>query len=145
MYHYRECGLRNIWLKNGYEVVHDEEYGKCVSFNDIDGLQKAISLDLVNNKPRLTGAEYRFLRKELDLSQAALSDLLGNDEQAVARWEKTGKVPKWADRLMRLFVEDHYGNPTGVRKLIERVRNLDIAKQEKRFFEDSGNQWKVAA
>ena len=26
MYHYRECGLRNVWLANGYDE-HDTPYG----------------------------------------------------------------------------------------------------------------------
>lgn len=145
MYHYLECGLKNIYLVNGFEILRDPVYGECVSVADARGLHKAIGLDLIHNKPRLTGAEFRFLRKELDLSQSALADLIGNNEQAVARWEKTGKVPKWADRLLRLLVQDFYGDSTGVTRLIEKVRALDCGKQERRVFEDVNEHWKLAA
>jgi len=37
-YHYRECGLDNVWLLNGYEL-HDTPYGKGVSFVDVEGLR----------------------------------------------------------------------------------------------------------
>ncbi len=144
MYHYQECGLNNIWLVNGYAVENIEGYGECVSISNIEGLQKAIGKNIINNKPRLTGSEFRFLRKELDLSQIALAELIGNDEQAIARWEKTGKVPKWADRLMRIFVQDYYGE-TGVRSLIERVRHIDHKEQERQLFEDDVSGWKKAA
>jgi DNA-binding transcriptional regulator YiaG len=144
MYHYLECGLNNIYLSNGYEIYSDPEYGECVSITNVKGLNKAIAMDLVNHKPRLTGAEFRFLRKEMEMSQNALADLFGNNEQAIARWEKGGKIPKWADRLIRICMNDYYENSDGVIKLINHVKALDIAKQEKRVFEDN-NDWKLAA
>ena len=145
MYHYRECGLNNVYLTNGYSITVDPEYGNCVSFVDLPGLHKVIAMDFVQHKPRLSGAELRFLRKEIGLSQHALADLLGNDEQAVARWEKTGKVPKWADRFVRIFVKDHYGDQYGVRKLIEHVKELDKVRVGRLLLEASGDHWKVAA
>lgn len=145
MYHYKESGLRNIWLVNGFEVMQDPDYGECVSIADTAGLHRAIGMDLIHHRPSLTGAEFRFLRKEMDLSQNALAELFGNNEQAVARWEKTGSVPKWADRLMRVLVKDFYGDSIGVRALIEQVRTLDHREQERRLFEDAASGWKLAA
>lgn len=139
MYHYKESGLRNIWLVNGYEITHDPDYGECVSIDDTFGLHRAIGIDLIHHKPKLTGAEFRFLRYELDLSQAALADLLGNDEQAVARWEKNGKVPKWADRMIRILVKEHYNDTVSVRALIDKVRHLDVIEQEQIVFGESSN------
>jgi maltoporin len=44
------------------------------------------------------GAEFRYVRSAgLKQSQAGLAKLLGNNEQAVARWEKSGELPRWAD------------------------------------------------
>ena len=37
------------------------------------------------------------------LSQPALGKLMGIDGQSDARWEKTSKVPRWADKLIRLL------------------------------------------
>lgn len=62
-------------------------------------------------KGHLTGTEFRFLRKELDLSQHRLADLIGTTEQTVALWEKRGKIPKTADRMLRaIYLETIDGN-----------------------------------
>jgi DNA-binding transcriptional regulator YiaG len=100
-YHYTESGLRNIWLANGY-TVRQTKYGKGVSIHDVEGLNRAISQALAS-KSHLTGAEVRFLRKEMGMSQRGLGELLGVTDQAVAKWEKIGRLPKTADRLLRLI------------------------------------------
>lgn len=41
VYHYRECGLGNVWLANGYDE-HSTPYGEGVSIDDAEGLQKVI-------------------------------------------------------------------------------------------------------
>ncbi|MDP3878033.1 MAG: helix-turn-helix domain-containing protein [Methylobacter sp.] len=145
MYHYQESGLNNIWLVNGYDIINDPDYGECVSITDVSGLNKAIAHHFIFNKPSFSGAEFRFLRKELDLSQKALADLLGNDEQAIARWEKKGKVPKWADRLLRACLIEFYDEGTGILELIARIKDIDEIDQEKELFEDYATGWKRAA
>src|SRR6266581_2908061 len=102
MYHYTDGGLRNVWLKNGY-VEKDTPYGKAVSFHDLDGLTKAICMALSSKPGKVTGAEFRYIRSGLLLSQKSLGQLLGCTEQAVAKWEKTGKVPKTADYVVRMI------------------------------------------
>ena len=37
MYHYRESGLDNVWLVNGYKK-HKTSAGPAVSFEDVDAL-----------------------------------------------------------------------------------------------------------
>ena len=32
MYHYRECGLRNVWLANGFDE-HDTPYGPGIAIH----------------------------------------------------------------------------------------------------------------
>jgi DNA-binding transcriptional regulator YiaG len=128
MYHYTESGLRNIYLVNGFKH-HKTAYGKGVAFDNIEGLHREIGRHLCAYRPRLTGPEFRFLRHELDLSQAALAKLLGNNEQAVALWEKGKvKVPAWADRLMRALYHEHMGENVQIRKLIEKVAALENSK-----------------
>jgi hypothetical protein len=70
--------------------------------------------------------------------------LFGNEEQAVARWEKTGKVPKWADRLLRACLIEFYGEQTGILELIQRIKDIDEREQEQEMFEDNAG-WKRAA
>jgi DNA-binding transcriptional regulator YiaG len=135
MHHYTESGLRNVWLANGYRT-HKTAYGKGVSFDNVDGLHRVIGRWLCAYRPRLSGAEFRFLRHELDLSQAALAGLLGNDAQSVALWEKGKvKVPAWADRLMRALYREHMGENVKIRALIEKVVSLETEKPRAIRFE----------
>ena len=83
MYHYTEGGLTNVWLSNGFRE-EDTPYGKGVSIEDVEGLHRVIGMKLVKERAQLTGAEFRFLRKELGLSQAKLAHWWGYEAQSVA-------------------------------------------------------------
>ena len=74
-YHYRECGLDNIYLLNGFEYVETPR-GMGVTIKARQGLHKAIGAMLVE-KRSLTGKEFRFLRHELTLTQANLAGMAG--------------------------------------------------------------------
>lgn len=135
MYHYTESGLRNVWLANGFKL-HKTAHGEGISFENIDALHREIGRWLCANSPRLTGAEFRFLRHEIDLSQGALASLLGNDAQSVALWEKGKvKVPAWADRLMRALYREHAGENVKIRSLVEKLASLETEKPRTIRFE----------
>ena len=68
MYHYKECGLDNVRLANGY-TVHKTPYGEGVSISDADQLHEVLALAVANKSGRISGKELRFLRSMLDLSQ----------------------------------------------------------------------------
>lgn len=108
MYHYKSCGLENIYLKNGY-TLKETPYGPAVSIEDVEGLHLAIASDLLRQKTPLTGAQFRFLRKEQDLTQAQMAAILGVTEQTVAAWEKQkdGHVQRMADIAMRAYYLAH--------------------------------------
>jgi hypothetical protein len=55
MLKYEDCGLKNIWLANGFRYEDLEGVGRCLEIDDIDGLHRAIGHRLVNYKKRLTG------------------------------------------------------------------------------------------
>ncbi|CAM5772082.1 hypothetical protein LMIY3S_03724 [Labrys miyagiensis] len=127
-YHYKECGLDNIFLMNGFtfENVDDEEY---VSIHNVKGLWKAIGLSLVSERKTFSPAEIRFLRSQMKLTQSELADMLRVDDQTVARWEKKHcKLPGPADVALRfLFLSSDIAQPEGKEilvKLHEMVRNL---------------------
>ena len=126
-YHYRECGLDNIWLANGYEFV-DAPAGRLVKIKDIDGLHRAIGKTLINSKKSLAGREIRFLRQELLISQAALAKLLEVAEQTVHRWERDkGDIPKSAEILIRLLYREHIEEDIklNVREKLEEIAGLE--------------------
>ncbi len=145
MYHYRESGLRNVWLANGYDE-HDTAYGPGIAIHDAEGLHKAIARGLIAKGGKLTGTELRFLRQEMGLSQAKLATMLGNEAQTVALWEKRGSQPKVADRFIRaIYREQNEGN-AHIREMIERLVDSDLENGEARITlqQDSGG-WKLAA
>lgn len=144
MYHYTECGLNNVWLVNGFKD-HETPYGKGVAIEDADGLHRVIALGLVNHKPRLSGGEFRFLRKELDLSQAALARVLGNDEQSVARWEKSGRVPKMGERFLRALYREHAEGNARIREIVDRLNDMDQKAQKKMILEETERGWQARA
>jgi DNA-binding transcriptional regulator YiaG len=144
MYHYTESGLQNVWLKNGY-VIHNTPYGKGVSIHDVAGLHKVIGHALAR-QPKLTGAQLRFLRKEMGMSQSALAALIGTSEQNVSLWERRGQIPKTSDRLIKVLYVEHIGGNEKIRELIDRINALDANVQEKLEFEQSKQQhWREAA
>lgn len=147
MYHYTESGLRNIWLVDGYRV-EKTKYGTGIAFDNVAGLHKIIGKWLCKSAPRLKGAEVRFLRSEMELSQAALARLLGNDAQSVALWEK-GKVtvPKWADRLLRALYREHVGENIKVRALVEKAAEMEASDSGPMRFEaqKAAKGWQLKA
>ena len=144
MYHYRECGLRNVWLANGY-TEHETPYGHGVAIHDVEGLHHAIAQGLTNKGGKLTGSEFRFLRQELGLSQAKLAALMGNEAQTVAIWEKKGSQPKLADRFVRAFYREQAEGNAHIREMIERLIDADLEECDRLTLEQSHGEWRVAA
>jgi DNA-binding transcriptional regulator YiaG len=144
MYHYTESGLQNVWLKNGY-VIHKTPYGGGASIQDVPGLHRAIC-SVLTKLPKLTGAEFRFLRKELEMSQKALATLLGTSEQNVSLWERRGRVPRTTDRLIKLIYLEKVQKNVKILELIERLNAQDNKEHERLQFEQASNkEWKEAA
>jgi len=137
MYHFTDGGLRNVWLSNGY-IEHKTPYGNGVSFHDLDGLVVAICRALCKKPGKLTGAEFRYIRAALLLSQKSLGKLFGYTEQAVAKWEKYGKVPKVVYAALRMiFIERHDGNKkvtaaVDMLNAIDRITNTKIIVTEEK-------------
>lgn len=140
MFHYTDGGLRNVWLENGY-VECDTKYGKGVSFHDADGLTKAICLALIKKPSKLTGAEFHYIRSALLLSQKAIGQKLGYTEQAVAIWEKSGKIPKAIEFYLRsLYSADANGNEK-VSAMINTMNLLGRISNTKIIVKESRNKW----
>jgi len=145
MYHYRECGLRNVWLANGFDE-HDTPYGPGIAIHDVDGLHRAIARGLISKGGKLTGSELRFLRQEMGLSQAKLATMLGNEAQTVALWEKRGSQPKVADRFIRAIYREQDEGNAHIREMIERLVDSDLNDRDDRItLQQDSHGWKVAA
>ena len=142
MYHYTDGGLRNVWLANGYEITQTP-YGEGVSFHNLDGLTRSICLALTRKASPLTGAEFRYIRSAgMLLSQPALGKLMGIDGQSVARWEKTSKVPLWADKLARLLYAAQVNGDEPIAKAVERIKTVERLIKQKIVVRESRGQWR---
>jgi DNA-binding transcriptional regulator YiaG len=104
-----------------------EHAGKGVSIENIDALQKTIALWIIDSPAPMTGAEFRFLRMELDLSQRRIAELINAEEQAVRRWEKARNKPVKgsAERMMRVLFHAYSGGDAEIRHMLDKLATLD--------------------
>jgi DNA-binding transcriptional regulator YiaG len=140
MYHYTECGLNNVWLANGYRVKQTP-YGKGVSIGDADQLDETIARWLVQKPGRLTGKEFRFLRTMLHLAQHNLAKMMDVSEQSVSLWERTGKVPKLEDAVLRKLVLEHLDSNGKLSELIARINTVDRLVNQQIVVRARSHRW----
>lgn len=141
MYHYTDGGLRNVWLTNGYEVKKTP-FGDAVAFHDGDGLTRAICQALAAKIGILTGAELRYIRSGgMGLSQPALGKLMGIDGQSIARWEKTGRVPRWADKLVRLLYAGLTQGNEPIRLVMDRIKTVERIVKQRIVVQEKRGHW----
>lgn len=144
-YHYTQCGLHDVYLLNGV-TEHETPYGSGVSVYDVEGLHKAIAMNLVFNKAMLNGREMRFLRKLIDLTQAELAVWLGVNVQTIARWEKgQSEISGPADKLVRLLYLASEFTDVKVLEQVRALAELDASGKDRQEFEVSDKEWRSAA
>ncbi len=125
-YHYKECGLDNIFLTSGVEVISTPR-GEAINISDIRGLHRVIGQMLVRERRDLNGKEFRFLRHEMNLTQKDLAGILHVDVQRVARWEKKArtKIDGPAQGLLRIMYEKYIGGNAEIIEPLRRLAELD--------------------
>ena len=145
-YHYKESGLDNVYLENGFKIVQTP-YGEAVSIANTDGLHKLIADWIVNVPKRLNGAELRFLRLYLEQTQRDLAGLLGHDEQSIRRWEKarTKPIHGSVDRLIRALVNECHNGDGSVRRMLDRLAQLNVVEAPKVRLREHSDEWALAA
>lgn len=150
LYRYTGCGLDNVYLANGY-MIHKTPYGRGVSIEKADELHKEIARAIILNPAPIRGRELRFLRAQMDLSQAGLGKIMGVTRPTMARWEgRPGEaITATADRMLRLFYALHHaGNKTALR-VVELLREIDELEHriEKRraVFRETRQGWQREA
>ena len=154
MYHYKECGLDNVQLVNGYEITVDPVYGECISIEDGRGLHELLGMTIANQPAALSSAEFTFLRKLMNQSQATLALFFGVSEQTIARYEKgQAKIPRTTDVCLRALYLDARNRSGRVPELLKKVAELEAelyhAKPRKKpvlkITKPDGAGWKIAA
>ncbi len=141
MHHYKACGLRNVYLVNGYKI--HAKNGNAVSFEDFEGLQKALGRFIIERPCRLEGDEIRFLRDEMELSQQSLASIINKTDQTIANWEK-GKtlISIEADLFIRQLYLASIGDNVEFKWLLDRLKEVDRCEVELRM-EFTQERWKA--
>ena len=104
-HHYTECGLENIFLKNGFRKVENDGQITLI-VDDQPGLHLAIGKRLCNQR-FLTGDEFKFLRKEMKMSQSRLGAVLGVTENMVSLWERRSAIPRHALAMVKAMYMEY--------------------------------------
>ena len=100
-YQYIESGLNNVFI-NGIKPMIDDEGDEVVTIHAINVLHAEIARGIIESDGGINGAELRFLRTEMGLTQVELGTLLSVDGQTVGRYER-GDTPihPTAETLLR--------------------------------------------
>lgn len=103
-YVYRESGLSSVVLTGISILSCPACHNEFPEIPNVLGLHHTIGSHLARKPSPLTGAEFRFLRKEIGLKAKALARHLGTTDVNLSRWE-TGDIPvnPAADRLLRVL------------------------------------------
>lgn len=106
LYHYKESGLSNVYLKNSVQVYRCTCGKKLVEIPGIGRLHDGIAYALLTKKAVLTGHELRFLRKWIGLTAEKLASLLGFKTRVTVSKFENNKSPitMATDHAMRLLV-----------------------------------------
>jgi transcriptional regulator with XRE-family HTH domain len=110
LYHYRECGLGNVYVDE-LQVTTDYEGDEILNIPNVSGLHRAIVAALIEKPSGLTGTELRFLRTELGMTQAKLAAIVHREPLAISRWERdeVKDIDPNAETLIRLVARDQFG------------------------------------
>ena len=141
MKNFDDAGSQNVWLANGF-VTKDTAYESVEIINDVSGLTRVVCLALADKIGRLSGAEFRYLRLHLRLSQKSLAQCFGNTEQAVALREKTGRVPLSADKHVRILWKAQEAGNEAVKNVVDRINLINQLVNQKIVVEETKRGWK---
>jgi len=147
LYHYSESGLDNVYLEGGVTRYKTADGDEATDIADTEGLHMAIGRWLIELPKPLNGAELRFLRLEMEITQGRLAALLGTSEQTISLWERSRKkaMPGSADRLLRVLYAEYASGDGSVRRMVDRLAELDQIKHAKACVRETRKGWRVEA
>lgn len=146
LYRYKGCGLDNVYLQNGYAVNTLRSGEEVISIEDIEGLHCAIASAIVDSASALDARTFKYLRKELDMSQRQVAQMFDVDEQTVSLWERArNPVPQHADLMLRTLVKEKMSGNAELRNLIQRFNSIDrdirAAEAKIEMHKDQDGSW----
>lgn len=150
-YHFKASGLPNVYLLSGVHKKSHPKHGELVRVDSVPELMVAIAFRLVAKDEPLTGAEFRFLRKRMGVTQAELGDDLNVSDQTIANYEKNKTDRGPADKAIRLtflasFLEDNAWPHEVPKELCDELRSAAVAlmrpKRDQRQLRIAAGKWR---
>jgi putative transcriptional regulator len=71
--------------------------------------------------------------------------LLGNSEQSVANWKKSGRVPLWADKHIRILWQVAQRGDETVRQVVGRLNEVERLLNQRIVVEETAKGWRSRA
>ena len=103
-YHYKECGLDNVYLRNVDVRVCESCGEKSLRIPRIKELHTTIGRAVAMQPCPLRGPDIRFLRKQLGFSAREWATSLRTDVSTLSRWENDQQdIGIQSDALIRLL------------------------------------------
>lgn len=135
-YRYTESGVSNVILQ-GIEVAECSICGNSEAIiPQMARIHTAIARALAKSPARLTGEQFRFLRKHLGMSGEELSHYLHTDRTKISKWERgEDSIGQATDRLVRLLMASLDSEL--------RAGVAAVAEHLPRISNDSGNDWEL--
>lgn len=144
MIRYPHFAFPNLYLLNGFREINSPD-GVEREYESVDELEQLIRGLLIRKNDRLRGWDLRFLRRGLELSQAAFGELVDRDAQTIARWEKSSDVvPRFVDLAIRSRFVAKFLPELSVGKLIDYVDGGGEPLPDRIFLRLSYGQWMLA-
>lgn len=145
-YHYIDCGLKNIYLKD-IEIKRCHTCGEeDLVLTNVEDLHNLIALELAMQPERLRPEEVRFLRTHLGFSGVDFAKLISVTPETISRWENDieRKMESHTEKLLRLMILAKMGPFRDY----EKFRDVGLVSKKtptKRLFQVSNKGWKQAA
>jgi putative transcriptional regulator len=149
MIQYHGCGLDNVFLRNGYRLGRTDAGTDTLFIENVTALHRAIA-DWICDLPRkLTPKEFKFLRKELDLSQRQLGDMLQVKEGTVSTWERgTYEIDSLADVVLRALVKERISGNAAFEAVLQKLAKHEseqLWQEAERIEFEADPEWRHAA
>jgi len=142
-YHYTMCGLDNVYLKGPGVQVKESKHGETVTIAHMDELHKLIAIHIATRNFNLTGKELRFLRVQLDLSQAKFATLIESTKQNIGRYERDDLedgIPGAVQMASRMLFLTYIGH-TETKIIVQQLAELDRLMEGDRLFCSNEDSW----
>jgi len=142
MLKYNHLAGDDIYLENGYRIVDDAEYGDVCEYEDEELLELEIAKYLALRPGAYTGVQFRFLRRQLGLSQEDLAARVGREGQAVARAEKSKDlVPMAFENVLRVLFLGRFYSEMPIGRLLNIVERKERPRNARVIFSKTAHGW----